>query len=58
MERGRVNEEELTAVAAALLSVLARNRNAVDVSRGEVSDGSAGWRRWEQTPYRAPHSWR
>ncbi|THA77743.1 acyl-CoA carboxylase subunit epsilon [Streptomyces sp. A0642] len=58
VERGRANQDELSALNAALLSVLARNRVEGRARRDGAEGRPAGWRRWEQAPYRAPQSWR
>ncbi|ROQ57469.1 hypothetical protein EDD93_7806 [Streptomyces sp. 840.1] len=58
VERGRANQDELSALNEALLSVLARNRVVAPARRSGVEGRPVVWRRWEQAPYRAPQSWR
>ncbi|WP_327358764.1 acyl-CoA carboxylase subunit epsilon [Streptomyces sp. NBC_01304] len=57
VERGQVQDEELAAVTAALLSLLARYAADREDGQGERPHSSS-WGRWDRTAgYRAPRSW-
>ncbi|GAA2125855.1 hypothetical protein GCM10009802_31460 [Streptomyces synnematoformans] len=60
VERGNAEPEELAALAAVLVSVLAGRREHGDGGAPDAArrPRAAQWRRWERlAAYRPPHSW-